>query len=264
MLHISEKKAHEGTRRLLQESTSFTNKLKRSSIRDLNQRFRDSAVLEPSTIETKESQPYTQTLLLTKSSSSKDETQTVDNAIVKHRADDVDCALPPNLQAKENILSQELGTQAELIEDLIKTQDLTQQMAAGFESDIIIGPASLLGNRQQRERARRRKLQRKGDRMRRCTCPTDAISNASFSHLQTNSYSLSRANPRRGCRLVEPRSFHLIITKRSLFNDYQGAEQEGEQERDRQRDPGVHVHHCCLPLWSDHFCVLGGQWSGRI
>ncbi|KAF9332807.1 hypothetical protein BG006_004305 [Podila minutissima] len=151
--------AHEGTRRLLQESTSFTNKLKRSSIRDLNQRFRDSAVLEPSTVETKESQPYTQTLLLTKSSSSKDETQTVDNAIVKHRADDVDCALPPNLQAKENILSQELGTQAELIEDLIKTQDLTQQMAAGFESDIIIGPASLLGNRQQRERARRRKLQ---------------------------------------------------------------------------------------------------------
>ncbi|KAG0038692.1 hypothetical protein BGZ82_011163 [Podila clonocystis] len=151
--------AHEGTRRLLQESTSFTNKLKRSSMRDMNQRFRDSAVLEQSTIESKESNPYTQTLLLTKSSSSKDGTQTVDNAIVKHRADDVDCALPPGLQAKENILSQELGTQAELIEELFKTQDLTQQIGAGFESDIIIGPAALLGNRQQRERARRRKLQ---------------------------------------------------------------------------------------------------------
>lgn len=161
---------HEGARRLLQESTSFSNKLKRSSMRDMNQRFRDSAVLEPSTIETKESQPYTQALLLTKSSSSKDETQTVDsnNAIVKHRTDDVDTALPPNLppdvQAKENILSQELGTQAELIEDLFKTQDLTQQIGAEFESDIIIGPAALLGNRQQRERARRRKLQRK------CVC----------------------------------------------------------------------------------------------
>ncbi|KAG0091266.1 hypothetical protein BGZ93_008912 [Podila epicladia] len=151
--------AHEGTRRLLQESTSFTNKLKRSSIRDLNQRFRDSAILEPSTVETKEFQPYTQTMLLTKISSFKDETRTFDNAIVKHRADDVDCALPPDLQAKEDILSQELGTQAELIEDLFKTQDLTQQMAAEFESDIIIGPASLLGNRQQRDRARRRKLQ---------------------------------------------------------------------------------------------------------
>lgn len=133
-------------------------------MRDINQRFRDSAVLEPSTIEIKESQPYTQTLLLTKLSSSKDETQTADNAIVKHRADDVDCALPPGLQAKEDILSQELGTQAELIEDLFKTQDLTQQIGAGFESDIIIGPAALLGNRQQRERARRRKLQRKFNR----------------------------------------------------------------------------------------------------
>ncbi|KAF8923607.1 hypothetical protein BGZ52_009424, partial [Haplosporangium bisporale] len=119
---------------------------------------------EPSTIETKESQPYTQAPLSTKSSGSKDEAQTVDgyNAIVKHRTDDVDTALPPNLppdiQAKENILSQELGTQAELIEDLFKTQDLTQQIGAGFESDIIIGPAALLGNRQQRERARRRKI----------------------------------------------------------------------------------------------------------
>lgn len=155
---------HEGARRLLQESTSFSNKLKRSSMRDMSQRFRDSAILEPSTIETKESQPYTQAPLSTKSSGSKDEAQTVDgyNAIVKHRTDDVDTALPPNLppdiQAKENILSQELGTQAELIEDLFKTQDLTQQIGAGFESDIIIGPAALLGNRQQRERARRRKI----------------------------------------------------------------------------------------------------------
>ncbi|KAG0346825.1 hypothetical protein BG004_000746 [Podila humilis] len=162
------KKVHDGARRLLQENTSLTNKLKRSSIRDLNQRFKEGAA-DLVNIQTKESPSYTQsmTMHMVKSSNQQAEegAQYVDSVIVKHRADDVDCALPPELTAldnKERLLTQELGTQAGLIEnleDLFKAQSLTPQIGVSFDNDAILGPPVLLANRQQRERARRRKMQ---------------------------------------------------------------------------------------------------------
>ncbi|KAF9415314.1 hypothetical protein BGZ94_000126 [Podila epigama] len=183
--------SHEGARRLLEESTSFSNNLKRSSMRDIGQRFKEGALeahnqagaggrnsqqqqrqQQQRQQQQQQQQQNTQsqsvtavavTSITTDMADKANVKEVTDQAVVKHRVDDVDCALPVELQTlemKEKLLDQALGTQAELIDDLFKTQELTQQIGVSFgEDDVIIGPAAMLGKRQQRERIRRRKLQ---------------------------------------------------------------------------------------------------------
>ncbi|KAF9108575.1 hypothetical protein BGX29_010181 [Mortierella sp. GBA35] len=151
--------AHEGARRLLRESTSFGMKMKRSSIRDLNQRFKETSVESSPTQDRKEPpSPYTPTA----SSANLGEEISASAVVVKSRADDdVDCALPLGLQAlevKETLLDQELGTQAELIEELFKTKEPSHPLEVTFGNESILGQTlGMPSLKLKADRARRRK-----------------------------------------------------------------------------------------------------------
>ncbi|KAF9926855.1 hypothetical protein FBU30_003645 [Linnemannia zychae] len=152
--------AHEGTRRLLRESSSFGRKMKRSSIRDLSQRFRDQNVETSPNQERREPFSYTPTALA--STINQEEEINTSAALVKSRADDdVDCALPVELQeleGKETLLDQELGTQAELIEGLFKSKDPSHPLVGAFGPENIIGQTlGLPSLKLKADRARRRK-----------------------------------------------------------------------------------------------------------
>ncbi|KAF9178647.1 hypothetical protein BGZ50_007590, partial [Haplosporangium sp. Z 11] len=114
--------AHDVARRLLEESKTFNNKLKRSSIRDLNQRFKDSgyeAVLQK---QTRESVSYIPAPTVSQDA---DTDLSATAVILKQKVDDVDCELPPELQTLENkeaLLDRELESQAEIIEGLFKAK----------------------------------------------------------------------------------------------------------------------------------------------
>ncbi|GJJ73387.1 hypothetical protein EMPS_05745 [Entomortierella parvispora] len=145
--------AHEGARRLLQESTSFNLKLKRSSMRDLGQRFKESG------LEKQLQSPSTYT-------PNTDLSQTADilsKALsLKTKVDDVDCELPPGLQSlesKEMLLNKELGTNAELIEDLFKAREPSHPLAVTLTAEMVLGREPSTAKQQKADRARRRKVQ---------------------------------------------------------------------------------------------------------
>ncbi|KAF9127901.1 hypothetical protein BGW39_005485 [Mortierella sp. 14UC] len=152
--------AHEGTRRLLRESTSFGMKMKRSSIRDLSQRFREQSVETAPTQDSNEPpSPYTPTA----ASANLGEEISASAVVVKSRADDdVDCALPAGLQAledKEALLDQELGTQAGLIEGLFKSKEPSHPLDVAFGTESILGQTLGMPNlKLKADRARRRKV----------------------------------------------------------------------------------------------------------
>ncbi|KAF9397748.1 hypothetical protein BGX21_008553 [Mortierella sp. AD011] len=166
--HHFDSTSSERARRLLQESTSLNLKLKRTSMRDLSQRFKESGLESALKNEIKEPSQYTPTSTTNQQQDESKETPEGDHqatsVVVKHRADDVDCALPPEVQileAKEAMLDQNLGSQAELIDSLLKFREATQpvEAATSFAADGIIRQNASLANLQKTERARRRKPQ---------------------------------------------------------------------------------------------------------
>ncbi|KAF9285772.1 hypothetical protein BGZ68_003556 [Mortierella alpina] len=162
---------HAGTHRLLQESTSLSRKLKRSSIRDLSQRFKETGLESPLSNEVKEPSQYTPTALTAKHAFNGAETHNDDDAagvvaLKHHRADDVDCELPLELQRIENkemLLRQKIGAQEALIDELFKIQPestsvIPQFGHTSFGSDVVLGQKNAgLTSMQKVERARRRK-----------------------------------------------------------------------------------------------------------
>ncbi|KAF9354713.1 hypothetical protein BGX26_007453 [Mortierella sp. AD094] len=166
--HHFDTTSSERARRLLQESTSLNLKLKRTSMRDLSQRFKESGLESALKNEIKEPSQYTPISTTNQQQEEKEESKEAhegDNqatSVVKHRADDVDCALPPEVQileAKEAMLDQNLGSQAELIDSLLKFREATQPIepTTSFGADGIIRQNATLANFQKTERARRRK-----------------------------------------------------------------------------------------------------------
>ncbi|KAF9954640.1 hypothetical protein BGZ72_004428 [Mortierella alpina] len=157
---------HAGTHRLLQESTSLSRKLKRSSIRDLNQRFKETGLESPLSNELKEPSQYTPTALTAENAFAGDDDAAGVVALKHHRADDVDCELPLELQRiekKEVLMHQELGAQKALIDELFKVQpEATSGIPpfghTPFGSEMVLGQKSAgLTSLQKVERARRRK-----------------------------------------------------------------------------------------------------------
>ncbi|KAF9203769.1 hypothetical protein BGZ49_006060 [Haplosporangium sp. Z 27] len=157
----------ERARRLLQESSSLNLKLKRTSMRDLSQRFRESGFESALKNEVKEPSQYTPTNAVTTNQQEESrETYERDgqgtSVATKHKADDVDCALPPEvhiLEAKEAMLDRNLESQAELIDSLLKFREATQpiETTSNFGADGIIRQNATLANFQKTERARRRR-----------------------------------------------------------------------------------------------------------
>lgn len=152
--------AHEGTRRLLRESTSFGMKMKRSSLRDLSQRFKEHSVeTSPSQERREPPSPYTPTA----PTANLGEEADASAVVVKTREEDVDCALPVGLQAledKETLLDQELGTQADLIEGLFKSNEQSHPLDIPFGTESILGQTLGMPNlKLKADRARRRKVQ---------------------------------------------------------------------------------------------------------
>ncbi|KAF9103920.1 hypothetical protein BGX27_010316 [Mortierella sp. AM989] len=162
--HHFDTTSSERARRLLDESSSLNLKLKRTSMRDIAQRFKESGLESALKNEIKEPSQYTPNSTINQQEESK-EAYGVNNqatTVVKHKADDVDCALPPEVQileAKEAMLDQNLSSQAELIDSLLKFREATQpaEMNSNFGADGIIRQNATLANIQKSERARRRK-----------------------------------------------------------------------------------------------------------
>ncbi|KAF9434075.1 hypothetical protein BGZ76_008624 [Entomortierella beljakovae] len=144
-------------RRLLQESSSLNMKLKRTSMRDISQRFKESGLESALKNEIKEPSQYTLTAdQQDESKDFKSEDNQIPTAVVKHRADDVDCALPPEVQmleAKEALLDQNLESQADIIDSLFQFTG-THPLES---PEGLIRPNAALANMQKTERARRRK-----------------------------------------------------------------------------------------------------------
>ncbi|KAF8925737.1 hypothetical protein BGZ58_000521 [Dissophora ornata] len=159
--HYFDTTSSDRARRLLQESSTLNLKLKRSSMHNLSQRFRDSGLESTLSKEFKEPPQYTPSTTVNQEEDVNDNDGSA--AVIKHRADDVDCALPPELQileAKETLLNENLGSQGELIGSIEKHFRLkgTHPIAAvGFGVEGIIRPNAALANQQKTERARRRK-----------------------------------------------------------------------------------------------------------
>ncbi|KAF9279106.1 hypothetical protein BGZ88_000170 [Linnemannia elongata] len=152
--------AHEGTRRLLRESTSFGMKMKRSSLRDLSQRFKEHSVeTSPSQERREPPSPYTPTA----PTANLGEEADASAVVVKTREEDVDCALPVGLRAledKETLLDQELGAQADLIEGLFKSNEQSHPLDIPFGTESILGQTLGMPNlKLKADRARRRKVQ---------------------------------------------------------------------------------------------------------
>ncbi|CAO3567363.1 unnamed protein product [Mortierella alpina] len=159
---------HAGTHRLLQESTSLSRKLKRSSIRDLNQRFKETGLESPLSNEVKDPSHYTPTALTAENAFTDGGDIAGVVALKPRRADDVDCELPVELQRiekKEMLLRQEIGAQEALIDELFKVQPESTSVIppfgnTPFGSDMVLGQKNTgLTGMQKVERARRRKAQ---------------------------------------------------------------------------------------------------------
>ncbi|KAG0205908.1 hypothetical protein BGX28_002550, partial [Mortierella sp. GBA30] len=145
----------EGAQRLLEESR----RLKRSSISQRNG-SKELSQNTPSALTTaKEGNG---------AGNGNDNGDVVGVVVLKHRADDVDCELPLELQRLENkemLLRQEIGAQETLIEELFKVQQESAALGepfgrTPFGSDMVLGQKMAgLTSIQKSERARRRKVQ---------------------------------------------------------------------------------------------------------
>lgn len=137
--------------------------MKRSSLRDIGQRFKEHSVeTSPNQDRREPPSPYTPTAL----AANLGEDISASAVVVKPRADDdVDCALPVGLQAledKETLLDRELGTQAELIEGLFKSTEQSHPLDVPFGTESILGQTLGMPNlKLKADRARRRKVHRK-------------------------------------------------------------------------------------------------------
>ncbi|KAI1319675.1 hypothetical protein EDD11_003369 [Mortierella claussenii] len=151
--------------RQIQEISSLNRELKQKrSSRDISQRYKEGRLESALKNEVKsEEQPYTPSSdagvenRVGKGGEQPFNRDTT--AMVKHRADDVDCALPPEVQileAKEASLNQALETQQDLVEALLRIQEAN---AARFGADRAIRQNEPLAKLQKIERAHRRKPQ---------------------------------------------------------------------------------------------------------
>lgn len=155
MVLILHQTASERARQLLQETSLLQKKLKRSSMLDLSQRFKES-------FETAFSGKTKEPVSVTSSSTNQGEGSTSAAVVVRHKADDVDCALPQELQTLENkeaLLDQNLQSQDQLIDALFHETE-NPLGASGIVVEGVIRPNAAFGNIQKTERARRRKPQR--------------------------------------------------------------------------------------------------------
>jgi hypothetical protein len=129
-------------------------------MRDLGQRFKESGLDKQ--LQQSSRSSYTPN---TEFSQTEDALSKALSLPLKPKADDVDCELPPELQsveAKETLLTKELGTQAELIEDLFKAREPSHPLAVTFTAEMVLGSTdgSTAAKLQKADRARRRKMQR--------------------------------------------------------------------------------------------------------
>ncbi|KAG0319316.1 hypothetical protein BGZ99_005159 [Dissophora globulifera] len=148
-------------RQLQQEGSSSAGKQKqkRASLRDLNQRFREDGLDAVLGLSTQSSQYIPRPNRDRQDSQGNNSSSTV---VVKDRQDDVDCALPPELQmleTKEALLNENLETQAKLIGTIETMFKIRETEHTGFGAEGIIRQNAALANVQKSERARRRKLQ---------------------------------------------------------------------------------------------------------
>ena len=126
---------------------------------------------------------------------------------LKTRADDVDCELPPGLQSlesKEMLLNKELGTNAELIEDLFKAREPSHPLAVTFTAEMVLGREPSVAKQQKADRARRRKVQRKFPKRLMQSAHGRAFNSIRLSNsCPCSTFSLTRADTSRGARSSE-------------------------------------------------------------
>ncbi|KAF9997308.1 hypothetical protein BGZ65_007114 [Modicella reniformis] len=143
---------------LLQESSVLKKQLKRSSMFDLSQRFKEGGLESAQIEEIKEPVQNSPS-----STANQGEGSNSTAAMIKQKADDVDCALPQGLQIledKEALLNDKLEAQKQLIDALFKLEESETPLGtSGVVTEGVIRQNADLANLQKTERARRRKPQ---------------------------------------------------------------------------------------------------------